>query len=159
VRRVGEHFRRRLTEVVGADEPASRLAAAWALGLAIAFSPFLGLQTILALLASVIFRLNKIDTLLGTLVMNPWTLAVYLPAATVLGQALTGISVPRLEADPATLFTLAALRSQGAWLRPLLLCWLVGASVIAALVGIGSYLLIRRAVAAHRRHAALPRPD
>lgn len=154
MRHCGEHFRRRLTAVVGANEPASRLAAAWALGLAIAFSPFLGLQTVLALLVSVVFRLNKVDTLLATLVINPWTLAVYFPAATILGQALTGIPVPRLEVDPAALLSLETLRSQATWLRPLLLCWLVGAGVVAALVGIGSYLVIRRAIAAHRRHAA-----
>lgn len=151
MRRISERFRRRLAEVTGAGESASRLAAAWAVGLAIAFSPFLGAQTLLALAIAIAFRLNKIDTLLGTLVVNPWTLAVYFPAATLLGQRLTGIPLPALDVEPASLLSLEVWRAQAAGLRPLLLCWLAGASATAAVVGVVAYLAIRRAVVLHRR--------
>ncbi|MFI5143770.1 MAG: DUF2062 domain-containing protein, partial [Thermoanaerobaculales bacterium] len=56
-----EHLRDRLQSVVGVKEPPARLAAAWAVGIGIGMSPFLGLHTAIALLLAFAFRLNKVD--------------------------------------------------------------------------------------------------
>ena len=48
-----------------------RLALAFSLGIFIGVSPFVGLHTLLAIIFSYLFRLNKPAALLGTLVFNP----------------------------------------------------------------------------------------
>ena len=78
MRAIFERLRARFDNVVGVHEQPERLAAAWAVGLTIGFSPLMGLHTVLALLLALVFRLNKVDVFLGTLVVNPWTLPVYL---------------------------------------------------------------------------------
>ena len=64
-------IRERLAAALGANQPASRVAAAWAVGVGIGLSPALGLHTALALAVALAFRLNKVDVLLGTLIVNP----------------------------------------------------------------------------------------
>jgi hypothetical protein len=50
------------------------IATGLAIGVAISFTPFLGMHIIIALGLSWILRANKISTFLGTLVGTPWTL-------------------------------------------------------------------------------------
>lgn len=147
--------RERLAAALGANQPASRIAAAWAVGVGIGFSPLLGLHTAVALAVAFTFRLNKVDVLLGTLVINPWTLTAYFPAAVLLGRKLTGLTVPAVVLpDPAALLDFEAWRQQEAWLRPLLACWWAGASLVAAVAAAATFVLVRRAVMRHRlRHA------
>ena len=147
--------RDRLRRALGADETPERVAAAWALGVGIGLSPLLGLHTVLALLAAVVLRLNKVDVLLGTMVSTPWALAVYFPACVVAGGWLLGTEVP-----PVTLPELAQLASpafwrlQGAWLGPLLLAWWLGSGLAALAGGAATYLAVRAVVRRHRsRHA------
>ncbi len=152
--------RARLGRLVGADESASRLAAAWAVGVAIALSPLLGLQTALALVVALVFRLNKIDVLLGTLLINPWTLPPYFAAAVTLGAWLTGTGVANLSIpDPDLLLSLAAWREHASWLKPLLLAWLTGAGLTAPVGGVLTYLAVRRTIETRRRHAARVTPN
>ncbi len=154
-----EAARRRLRAVLGAGETPERIAAAWAVGIGIGLSPLLGLHTVLALAAALVFRLNKADVLLGTMITNPWALAVYFPTCVVAGQWLLGIEVPRVAPpELRLLLSVSAWREQGAWLGPLLLAWWTG-SGIAALAGAPlTYLAVRAAVRRHRaRHQAPPR--
>lgn len=146
----------RLREMVGAQEDPARLAAAWAVGIGLGLSPLLGFHALIALLVAVVFRLNKVDALLGTLVINPWTLAVYFPAATVVGSWITGVKVPRIAIPPLRTFLDAGVwREQASWLRPLLVAWAAGAAVIATVVGVVTFFALRELIAHHRRrHAA-----
>ncbi len=54
------------------DDPPERTALAFAVGVFIAFSPFLGLHTIMATLIAFIFRFNKIAIYTGTFINNPF---------------------------------------------------------------------------------------
>jgi len=56
------------------DEPPRRLAAAFALGVFIAFSPWLGLHIVSAVALAWLFRLNKVVVLTASLLNNPWTI-------------------------------------------------------------------------------------
>ena len=147
-----EHLRARLRGVVGASEPPARLAAAWALGIGIGMSPFLGLHTAIALVLAFAFRLNKVDVFVGTLVANPWTLSVYFPAAVYVGQRLTGVPMPALALPaPEMLARPAFWRSHAPWLRSLLVAWGAGA-LVCALVGAAlTYFVLDRVIERHRR--------
>jgi len=147
--------RARLGRLVGADESAARLAAAWAVGVTISLSPLIGLQTGLALVVAFVFRLNKIDVLLGTLLINPWTLGPYFAAAVTLGAWLTGANVTDLSLpDRDVLLSVSAWREHASWLRPLLLAWFTGAGVTAPVGGVVTYLAVRRVIETRRRRAA-----
>lgn len=144
--------RTRLRRLVGADEPPGRFAAAWGLGVAISLSPLLGLHTWLALLLAFILRLNKVDTLLGTLLINPWTLPPYFAMSVVLGGWITGINVPRPDLPPLDLLlSLKAWGDHGSWLKPLYINWFVGASAISPVGGVLTYSVLRRLVERRRR--------
>jgi uncharacterized protein (DUF2062 family) len=54
------------------DDPPWRVALALALGVFISFTPFLGFQTLLALLAATVFRLNPAVVVTGTWLNLPW---------------------------------------------------------------------------------------
>ncbi|HVN75173.1 MAG TPA: DUF2062 domain-containing protein [Thermoanaerobaculaceae bacterium] len=151
-----EKARSRFQEVVGVHEPPERLAAAWALGIALGLSPLLGLHTVIALLLALALRLNKVDVLLGTLIVNPWTLPVYFPAAVFVGRRITGVHVPRfLIPRPEEILHAAMWRDRAPWLRSFLIVWGVGASVLALLGGLTTYLVLKRLIVFHRvRHAA-----
>lgn len=146
--------RDRLRRLVGADESAGRLAAAWAVGVAISLSPLLGLHTGLALILAFVLRLNKIDVLLGTLLINPWTLPPYFAAAVTFGAWVSGTGVPEVALpDPDLLLSVSAWREHAAWLKPLLLAWFTGAGVASPVGGVITYLAVRRAIEGRRRRA------
>jgi uncharacterized protein (DUF2062 family) len=152
VKEILKRVRTRFASVVGVHESPERLAAAWALGIGIGLSPLFGLHTLLALLLAVVLRLNKIDVLLGTLIINPWTLPLYFPAAVIVGHRATGVRIPRLALPPPEEFLhLAVWRDNAPWVRSILLAWGIGAAIFSVLVGAGTYVLLRRLVLVHRR--------
>ncbi|HYJ86264.1 MAG TPA: DUF2062 domain-containing protein [Pyrinomonadaceae bacterium] len=54
------------------DDPPERTALAFSIGVFIAFSPFLGLHTILATTIAFLFRFNKVAIYAGTFINNPF---------------------------------------------------------------------------------------
>lgn len=71
------------------DSP-RRLALSFSTGLFIGMSPLLGLHTILSIVVASVFRLNKLVTLMGTYVTNPWSLIPIYAFCTWIGVKLTG---------------------------------------------------------------------
>jgi uncharacterized protein (DUF2062 family) len=64
-------FRATFRRLLALDDPPERTALAFSIGVFIAFSPFLGLHTILATSIALLFRFNKIAIYAGTFVNNP----------------------------------------------------------------------------------------
>ena len=54
------------------DDPPERTALAFSIGVFIAFSPFLGLHTVLATFVAFAFRFNKVAVYSGTFINNPF---------------------------------------------------------------------------------------
>lgn len=87
-------FRAAIRRLLAIDDPPERTALAFSIGIFIAFSPFLGLHTILATLIAFAFRFNKIALYSGTFVNNPFLTLVpiillsYATGAFVLGRPL-----------------------------------------------------------------------
>lgn len=159
MRAIFERLRTRFDRVVGVHEQPERLAAAWALGLTIGFSPLMGLHTVLALLLALIFRLNKLDVFLGTLVVNPWTLPVYFPVAVFVGKRITGVRVPRFVLPrPEEVLHAAVWREHAPWLRSVLLAWGAGAMVLALIAGGVTFVVLRQMIRFHRRRRGDPAP-
>jgi uncharacterized protein len=79
-------FRTRFLHMAGRDDPPETVAASFALGVAISFTPLIGLHWVIALALAFLLRLNKVDILLGTLVVNPLTLGPVSAVALPLGR-------------------------------------------------------------------------
>jgi uncharacterized protein (DUF2062 family) len=64
-------FRAAFRRLLAIDDPPERTALAFSIGVFIAFTPFLGLHTILATLIAFVFRFNKVAIYTGTFLNNP----------------------------------------------------------------------------------------
>jgi uncharacterized protein (DUF2062 family) len=88
-------FRAAFRRLLAIDDPPERTALAFSIGVFIAFSPFLGLHTIMATLLAFLFRFNKIAIYTGTFVNNPFLtlvpiiIASYAVGAFILGRPLS----------------------------------------------------------------------
>jgi uncharacterized protein len=87
-------FRAAFRRLLAIDDPPERTALAFSIGVFIAFSPFLGLHTILATAVAFIFRFNKVAIYTGTFINNPFLtlvpiiIASYAVGAFILGDPL-----------------------------------------------------------------------
>jgi uncharacterized protein (DUF2062 family) len=139
------------------DSP-SRVAAAFAVGVFIAFFPVLGIHTGLALLIALAFRLSKVAILLGAWVNNPWTIAPMYTAGTLIGCVLLGQSPASLGAVDWSLSGRAFYASLVAGVGPLLLPYVVGNLVLGGVAAGASFFVLRRLLAARARRAAAGPP-
>ena len=84
-------FRAAFRRLLAIDDPPERTALAFSIGVFIAFSPFLGLHTILATLIAFAFRFNKVAIYTGTFLNNPpLTLVPIIIASYAVGALLMG---------------------------------------------------------------------
>src|SRR5499433_1368347 len=84
-------FRSTFRRLLAIDDPPERTALAFSIGVFIAFSPFLGLHTILATLIAFVFRFNKVAIYTGTFVNNPpLTLVPIIIASYAVGAIFMG---------------------------------------------------------------------
>src|SRR6266496_1998965 len=84
-------FRTSFRRLLAIDDPPERTALAFSVGVFIAFSPFLGLHTILATLLAFIFRFNKIAIYTGTFINNPFlTLVPIILTSYAVGALIMG---------------------------------------------------------------------
>jgi len=87
-------FRTTFRRLLALDDPPERTALAFSIGVFIAFSPFLGLHTILATLVAFLCRFNKVAIYGGTFINNPFftlvpiIIASYAVGALILGRPL-----------------------------------------------------------------------
>jgi uncharacterized protein (DUF2062 family) len=84
-------FRTAFRRLLALDDPPERTALAFSVGVFIAFSPFLGLHTILATLLAFLFRFNKVAIYTGTFINNPFlTLVPIIVASYAIGALALG---------------------------------------------------------------------
>jgi len=144
-----------LLDLLGREEPPERVAAAIALGIGVGFSPFLGVHFVLAIGLAFLFRLNRIDAVLGQFAGNPWTLPPVYALSYALGRKLLGYDPERVPDLPWD-----RLLHRDFWhsftgpaLRPRLFSFLLGSLVLAVLIALTAYVLVREALRVyHRRH-------
>ena len=84
-------FRSTFRRLLALDDPPERTALAFSIGVFIAFSPLLGLHTILATLVAFLFRFNKIAVYTGAFINNPFlTLIPIIISSYAIGAFLLG---------------------------------------------------------------------
>jgi hypothetical protein len=144
-----------LVELMGRAERPERVAAAVALGVGVGLSPFIGFHFILAVVLAFVFRLNKLDAVLGSFAGNPWTLPPLYALGYRLGRAILGYAparVPPLQWQ-RILHHDFWVSFRGPGLSPRLASFLVGTTLLAAAAGLATYLAARGVLDLyHRRH-------
>lgn len=81
-------LRERFVALLHLDDPPWRVALALAVGVFISFTPFLGFQTLLALLVAAVARLNAAVVVTGTWLNLPWFMPFVYAGALKLGAWL-----------------------------------------------------------------------
>ena len=121
-----------------------RIAAGFASGAAVSFTPFIGLHFVFAALLALLLRGNVVASAIGTAVGNPWTFPFIWAWIYALGQWLMG-------AEASSDFH-ATLSLGYIFERPLEILWpmTLGALPTAAVVWIGLFWPVRGAVAEYQ---------
>ena len=142
------------------DDPPERTALAFSIGIFIAFSPFLGLHTIMATLVAFIFRFNKVAIYAGTFINNPFLTLVpiiivsYTVGAFVLGRPL-GIPPEGLELlKHPRIFTSEYYREIFVHSRNIVEPFAVGGMILSVVCSVVAYPLTLRALRAYRSRKA-----
>jgi len=140
----------RVRQILKLDEPPHRLSLAFALGIFIAFSPWLGLHIVSAVFLAWLFRLNKVVVLTASFVNNPWTMVPMYAFCLWFGVKVTGGDV----AVPDIAWTELGFRDLFSALQPFLWPFVAGTLVIGAAAAVPSYFLIFWLVRRYRRQDA-----
>lgn len=155
-------WRKSLRRLLAIDDPPERTALAFSIGVFIAFSPFLGLHTIIATLLAVIFRFNKIAIYTGTFVNNPFlTLVPIILLSFAVGAFLLGrpLTVPaegmQLLKDPH-LLTADYWRKLSHHSLEILLPYAVGGMMLSFICSLGAYPLTLRLLRTRSNRAKVP---
>jgi uncharacterized protein (DUF2062 family) len=150
-------FRSSLRRLLALDDPPERTALAFSVGVFIAFSPLLGLHTILATLLAFVFRFNKVAIYAGTFVNNPFlTLVPIILASYALGALVLGRPVSLPEAGMALLrdphlFTASYWRELWAQFWEVLLPFSIGGTVLSAVCSLAAYPVTLKLLRANQR--------
>ena len=127
------------------DTPYS-IAAGFACGAAMSFTPFVGFHFVMAALMAWIIRANILTSAIGTAVGNPWTFpfiwaGIYNLGSWVLGREVTDTPVPELSMT--NIF-------DNFW--EVFLPMIIAGVPVAVLVWVLSFFPLRRAVAGYQAH-------
>jgi len=150
-------LRQCLEKLLHIDDTPERTAAAFALGVFLGFSPFLGLHTLLGILFAFLLNLNRVSVMLGVYSNLPWLLGPYYALTTVIGARLTGYRLPPgfirelLNLFEQSLFTGEFWHRLGTVVEPLGVPYFVGSTLGALLLAALAYPLARAFIASRRR--------
>src|SRR5215210_1136622 len=114
-------LRRWMDALLHINDSPERTAAAFALGVFIGFSPFLGFHTLIGILLAFVLNLNRVAVLIGVYSNLPWIIAGYYAFTTMLGAALTRTRLPPGFRDRIVELFELSLRDREFWQRVVLL--------------------------------------
>jgi uncharacterized protein (DUF2062 family) len=138
------------------EDTPERTALAYAIGVFLGFSPFLGFHTLVGLAIAFLFRLNRLAILLGVWTNSPWWIVPYYVFATWVGMWVMGFWM-----DWATLkeiFQLGKVQgfmSSDFWGQvssqsDLLLSFLIGSLILCTLLSLIAYPLSLKFIKLYR---------
>jgi len=142
-----KYLKERFREIIKLDDPPHKLALAVAIGVFIAFSPWLGLHILSCIFFAWIFRVSKFVVLTTTFVNNPWTMVPIYAFNLWFGVRLTGgeVTIPEIawsEIGFRELFTV---------MKPFLWPFIAGSLVVGAIAGMLSYVFFLSVVKRYRK--------
>jgi uncharacterized protein len=152
----------RITRLAAASGCPKRTAAAFALGVFLSFSPFLGLQLALGMSAAFLLRLSKAATFIGLWANLPWIMIPWYTATTIAGAFLLRIPIsPDLAGELGAVMEYPVYRAVF-WDRlaelagPFLWAFLVGSTAGAVVAGVVAYVAVVRVLHARERRGHRP---
>jgi uncharacterized protein (DUF2062 family) len=144
-----------LEQLLHTHDTPRRTAAAFALGIFLGFSPFLGLHALMGLALAFLLRLNRVAVLVGVYANLPWILVPYYTLATIAGAALLGVDVhPQALKEAMNVVAASSWRNLAESTRvlaPLLWAYTIGSTLGALLLAAISYQASLSMLLAHRR--------
>jgi uncharacterized protein (DUF2062 family) len=161
-------FQARFMEMLGRNSPPELVAASFAVGVTISFSPLIGFHWAIALGLAFLLKLNKVDVLLGTLAVNPLTIGPISALALPLGRfVLHAERVAVAHLPWREFFSPAFWSAAGPRMRAVGLQWGVGMLLLGLVTGALTYVVLVNVIRRHRAHlaaqgslppGAMPRP-
>lgn len=150
--------RRWLSALLHVHDTPERTAAAYALGVFLGFSPFLGFHTVVAIALAFILSLNRVAVLIGVYSNLPWILVPYYAFTTMMGAAILRTKTPDDLRERLTAMLELSFRNAEFWhelmrlVRPLLWPYTLGSTIGAALLALLAYRVALEFVVRSRRH-------
>jgi uncharacterized protein (DUF2062 family) len=151
-------FRAAFRRLLAIDDPPERTALAFSIGVFIAFSPFLGLHTIMATAIAFLFRFNKVAIYTGTFLNNPFlTLVPIIIASYAVGAFILGEPM-RIPDEGLDLLKNPRIFSGDYYQKLFVQSWnivwpfSVGAMALSVVCSLLAYPLTLRALRAYQRH-------
>jgi len=150
---VAGRWQKFILHLMGKEDPPERIAAAFALGVAISFfTPLTGFHTLIALGLAFLLGLSKVDVVMGTLVVNPWTVVPVISFEGFLGKKILHYSpslAPRLPWRQILHRQFwHTLRGSG-W--NYLAALTVGSVIVSAVAATATYFLVRGIILRYQR--------
>ncbi len=141
-----EKWEKRLKHILTLDSHPGHIAAGFAVGVFISFTPFFGLHTAIAIIAAFLFRLNKITCITGSWVNTPLTVPPVLVISYKLGRVLLGRTPQELHIkhELSWHYAMRLLDKHGTYL-------LLGTSILGLVAAFMSYFLCYYLVVRFRR--------
>jgi len=149
------YFRDKFRAIFNVQDSPRRIAMAFAFGVFMGISPFLGLHYIGGIFLAWLFRLNRLVAIIGISVNNPWTLVPISSFSVWTGAKVMGIKqvLPEVDWKGITFMTivewLKSLVSEPnkfidlvITLLPLIKAFFVGSFIVCTLSAIVSYFII-----------------
>jgi uncharacterized protein (DUF2062 family) len=161
IRLTGSLVRKWLESLLHIHDSPRRTAAAYAVGVFFAFSPVLGLHTVLALVVAFIFNLNRVAVILGVYTNLPWFIAPYYTVTTVGAAGVMGVDLPpQFARQLGAVFARSPLdrdfwAALGTLASPLLWPFVLGSLAGAVVLGVTAFVVARPFIEAGRRHLHL----
>lgn len=135
-------LRDKLREILVIKDTPHRIAIAFAAGVFLGMSPLLGLHTILGFTVAWIFKLNKLVTITGVYVTNPWTIVPIYTFSTWFGAKCLGLKqiIPDIDWHNATMSYFLEEMQHLLW------PFIIGTTIIGIFSAVISYYIIHSAV-------------
>ena len=92
-------WKKRVYSILSLDSHPGHIAAGFAVGVFISFTPFFGMHTPLAVVAAFVFRLNKLTCITGAWINTPITMIPVLGLSYELGLFMQGLPVDQLTLE------------------------------------------------------------
>jgi len=137
-----DKIKKQFRKILSLDAHPGNIAAGFAVGVFISFTPFFGLHTLLAIALAFIFRLNKLTCITGTWVNTPLTTVPVLAASYKLGELMLG---NKPSAFSVTKLEWSALKEYASAI-------ILGGSVIGFFAALAAYALCYWLVVAFRKN-------
>lgn len=154
------YFRDKFKSIFQVKDTPHRIAMAFAVGVFMGVSPFLGLHYIGAFFIAWMFNLNKLVAMVGVSVNNPWTIVPISTFCVWTGAKLVGIQqvLPEVDWRNVSLIgiidrfsDLQSFIDMVKQLWPLLASFFVGSILVCTISAIAGYFIIQILITKYKK--------